>query len=306
MKKIMFIFAVFVALTLAGIYLFIPRRLKIGKSIIVRMPIAAVHRSLSDDNSWSKWWPGEKPFIYKDYLYKIHGKIFNATDLDIITGKDTLKTRLELVMIAFDSTMISWSGVQPGSNNPFSRLVHYRKAASKEKNMKTILESMKSFLENPEKIYGLKVREKKVNDSVLISTRRAFDHWPTSQDIDAMIQRLKDYIKLNKAAEKNSPMLNVLQTGISHYEAMVAIAVDQRLPETKEFVPKFLVKGGNILETEIKGGPFTIIKAMEEFENYRYDYKYTSPAIPFQLLVTDRIKEADTTRWVTRLYYPVF
>jgi hypothetical protein len=28
-------------------------------------------------------------------------------------------------------------------------------------------------------------------------------------------------------------------------------------------------------------------------------------AMPFQLLVTDRSKEKDSTNWITQLYYPV-
>ena len=101
-------------------------------------------------------------------------------------------------------------------------------------------------------------------------------------------------------------MLNVLKFDNSHFEVMTAIPVDKALPETSEFAPKFLLKGGHILEAQIQGGPYTIENSLKEFENYRADYKFTSPAIPYQLLVTDRVKETDTTKWITRLYYPVF
>jgi hypothetical protein len=121
-----------------------------------------------------------------------------------------------------------------------------------------------------------------------------------------MIQSLKNYIGQNNASEKNAPMLNIFEIDSTHYEAMTAIPVDRQLPQTKEFAPKFLLKGGNILEAEIRGGPNTIEKALDEIENYRTDYKFTSPAIPYQLLLTDRMKEKDTAKWITRIYYPVF
>jgi len=126
------------------------------------------------------------------------------------------------------------------------------------------------------------------------------------QEIDAMIQDLKKYIVQNNAIEKNSPMLNVLRLDSSHYEAMSAIPVDKALPRTNEFAPKFLLKGGNILEAEVQGGPATIENGLQEIENYRSEFRYTSPAIPYQLLVTDRLKQTDTTKWITKLYYPVF
>jgi hypothetical protein len=136
--------------------------------------------------------------------------------------------------------------------------------------------------------------------------RRSFEHYPKVQEIDAMIQDLRKYIIQNNAIEKNSPMLNVLKFDSSHFEAMSAIPVDKALPRTTEFSPKFLLKGGNILEAQVQGGPYTIETSLQEIENYRSDYKYNSPAIPYQLLVTDRLKETDTTKWITKLYYPVF
>jgi hypothetical protein len=41
-------------------------------------------------------------------------------------------------------------------------------------------------------------------------------------------------------------------------------------------------------------------------ENYARDHKKQSPAIPYQLLVTNRLTEADTTKWITQINYPVF
>jgi hypothetical protein len=38
---------------------------------------------------------------------------------------------------------------------------------------------------------------------------------------------------------------------------------------------------------------------------YFDDYDKTSMAITFQYLVTDRIKEADTAKWITEIYAPV-
>lgn len=273
-------------------------------SLNVAMP--GVSRTLANDDNWKKWWPGETPFAYNEQSYSIRGKIFNAFDIDIYSGKDTINSRMELVLIKADTMTIGWTAEQVTSSNPFTRFSRYRHANATEKNMNDILQNMKTFLQKTENIYGFDVKETLVKDSVLISTRRTFDHYPDVQDVEAMIQSLKKYIVQNNAIEKNSPMLNVLKIDNTHYEVMTAIPVDRSLPQTNEFAPKFLLKGGNILEVQIQGGPYTIENSLKEFENYRADYKFTSPAIPYQLLVTDRAKETDTTKWITRLYYPVF
>lgn len=306
MKKILIGLILSMTFLLAAVYIFIPRKIKIEAAVSLNAAVPGVLRSLANDSTWKRWWPGESPFAYNEQSYFIRGNIFNAFDIDIYSDKDTINSRVELVLVKADTMTILWNAEQVNSNNPFKRFAQHRHAKETEKNMKAILQSMKAFLQKKENIYGFDIEETLVKDSVLISTRRTFDHYPNAKEVDGMIQSLKKYIVQNKAVEKNLPMLNVMKIDSFHYEAMTAIPVDKELPQTNEFAPKFLLKGGYILEAQIKGGSFTIENGLKELENFRSDYKLTSPAIPYQLLVTDRVKEADTTKWITRLYYPVF
>ena len=306
MKKILIILVLLLVVALTAVYLFIPGKIKLEAKISLKAAFPAVSRILIDENNWKKWWPGKIPFNYDKQTYSISEKALSVYDINIYSGKDTVNSRLELVPVKNDSMTINWHAEQVTSNNPFIRFSQFRLANATEKNMNKILQSMKAFLEKTKNIYGFEINRTLVTDSVLISIRRSFGHSPNVQEIDAMIQDLRKYIVQNNAVEKNSPMLNVLKFDSSHYEAMTAIPVDLALPRTNEFAPKFLLKGGNILEARIQGGPTTIENGLKELENYRSDYKLISPAIPFQLLVTDRAKEADTTKWITRLYYPVF
>ncbi|HMK19375.1 MAG TPA: hypothetical protein VK492_14330 [Chitinophagaceae bacterium] len=306
MKKVLIGLVLSIAFLLAADYLFIPRKIKIEAAVPLNAALPAVFRTLINDSNRKKWWPGETPFAYNQQTYSIKGKLFNVFDVDIYSDKDTINSQMELVLVNANTLTILWNAEQVSSNDPFKRFERYRHAKQTEKNMNEILQSLETFLQKKENIYGVDIKETLVKDSALISTRRQFDHYPNVQEVDSMIQSLKKYISQNNAIEKNSPMLNVFELGNSRYEAMTAIPVDKVLPKTNEFAPKFLLKGGNILEAEIQGGPYTIKKGLKELENYRADYKFNSPAIPYQLLVTDRTKEPDTTKWITRLYYPVF
>jgi hypothetical protein len=306
MKKILITLVLLLVLALAALYLFIPGKIKVEATVSLNAALPGVSRSLMDENNWKKLWPGETPFNYNKQTYSISEKMSSVFDIDIYSGKDSINSRLELVPVKNDMMTIDWHAEQMTSNNPFIRFSRYRHLKATEKKMNEILQSMKAFLEETKNIYGFEIKKTLVSDSVLISIRRSFDHDPTIQEIDAMIQDLKKYIVQNNAIEKNSPMLNVLRLDSAHYEAMSAIPVDKALPQTNEFAPKFLLKGGNILEAQVQGGPYIIESGLQEIENYRSDYRYTSPAIPYQLLVTDRLKETDTTKWITRLYYPIF
>ena len=306
MKKVLIGLVLSVAFLLAAVYLFIPRKIKIEAAVPLNAALPGVFRTLINDSSWKKWWPGETSFAYNKQVYSIKAKFFNVFDIDIYSDNDTINSRMELVPVEANTMTILWNAEQLSSNDPFKRFERYWHARQTEKNMNAILQSLETFLQKKENIYGVDIRETLVKDSALISTRRKFDHYPNVQEVDSMIQSLKKYIIQNNAIEKNSPMLNVFDLGNSRYEVMTAIPVDKVLPKTDEFAPKFLLKGGNILEVKIQGGPYTIEKGLKELENYRTDYKFDSPAIPYQLLVTDRAKEPDTTKWITRLYYPVF
>ncbi|HJS54587.1 MAG TPA: hypothetical protein VJ765_08595 [Chitinophagaceae bacterium] len=306
MKKILTGLVLLLVLLVAVIYLFIPAKLRMEATVTINAPLSGVYRSLAGNNNWNKWWPGTTPFTYNNQTYFTREKIYNLIDIDISSNQDTINSRMNLISIKGNAMSIDWNAEQASSASPFKRLLQYRDAVATRKNMNDILQRMKTFMEKTENVYSLDIKQTKVVDSALVSTRRRFDHPPTVHDVYDMVRSLKNYIIQNNAVELNSPMLNVFQIDSLHYEAMTAIAVNRALPQTNEFAPKFLLKGGNILEAEVRGGPHKIETALRELDNYRTDYKLTSPAIPFQLLVIDRMKETDTANWITKLYYPVF
>ncbi len=62
---------------------------------------------------------------------------------------------------------------------------------------------------------------------------------------------------------------------------------------------------GNILVTKVKGGTSIAAVAFEQIKKYADDYERHAPAIPFYSLITNRLKEPDTAKWVTKIYFPV-
>jgi effector-binding domain-containing protein len=305
MKKLIIGVILTISVLALSLYLFIPGRLKINEIVTMNATMDGVARTLSAGSNWNKWWPGDTVFHFNKKKFQITAYELNGFDIRIISNRDSLQSRMNLIFLDNDSMLVDWQAQLKSSSAPFKRFSQFMKVKEIGKDINAILTSLKNFAEDPQNIYGIKVVKAIVTDSVLISTRRSFDHKPDVQEIDDMIQSLKNYIKQNGAVEKNLPMLNVMKTDNS-YVAMTAIPVDRELPATNEFASKFMLKGGNILEAEIKGGPFTIERSFNELENYRADHKYTSPAIPFQSLVTDRAREKDTAKWITKLYYPVF
>ncbi|MBS1565351.1 MAG: hypothetical protein JST39_13240, partial [Bacteroidetes bacterium] len=63
---------------------------------------------------------------------------------------------------------------------------------------------------------------------------------------------------------------------------------------------------GAFMVTDVRGGDETVVYALSQMRLYFDDYKKTSMAIPFAALITDRQQEPDSSRWVTRIYAPVY
>ena len=81
------------------------------------------------------------------------------------------------------------------------------------------------------------------------------------------------------------------------YLVRVAIPVDKQLPASGNISYKWMLGGGNILITEVKGGHAEIKKAYDQTELYVADHNRVAPAIPFQSMITDRRQEKDSTKW---------
>ena len=100
-------------------------------------------------------------------------------------------------------------------------------------------------------------------------------------------------------------MLNIKETGNTYY-VMVGIPVNTNLnSDNKAFQIKKMVLG-DILTTEVMGGPYTVQNALNQLKFYINDNKMASPAIPYESLVTNRLLQPDSTKWITKIYYPVF
>ena len=170
--------------------------------------------------------------------------------------------------------------------------------------MRDIMKSMKAFMEKPENIYGMRIDQILVTDTILVTTKISSGQYPSMSKIYDLISGIKNYISINDAKETNFPMLHVWQdSGLFH--TTVAIPVDRKIPENKTYFIKRMVPG-KILVSEVTGGLYRTSEALRQLGIFMSDNHLSSPAIPFESLITNRLEEPDTSKWVTKIYYPVF
>ena len=298
---------------IASVYLLIPNSIQVNQGIFIKANREGLYRNLSDEKNWSKWWPVNEPGtnsnVHHDLLYNNAAySIEDRTTLSIIVSiHDHAEIKTLLIPIAknTDSTELNWQASISTSYNPLKRLKIYFTSKRISKDLASLLKKMQSFFSETKNVYGYDIRREHVKDSILVSTYSISVTYPSTTSIYDLIDLLKKYIVNQSAAETGYPMLNISKADSIHYLTRVAIPVNKKLPSLGTISYKWMLGGGNILVTDVKGGPASINDAFSQVENYVNDYHRIAPAIPFQSLVTDRRKEPDTNKWITRIYYPV-
>ncbi len=317
MRKWLTVLAIAIALVIAGIYIFIPRSLVVSVTVPVNCTQSATFRILADDTKWEKWWPGNESkangetnsssnlFTYKDYRFHVSRSSQNAIEVPIEHDGFTVNSTMSVFTLPFDSAAINWQCNLDADANPVKRLTNYMRAGDIKNIMLAVLQPLGPFVDKKENVYDYPFKIGSTKDTVLIATRFISAAYPNTTDIYHSVNLLKTFATKQKATITGSPMLNVTKLSDSGFQVMVALPVDRELLE-KENIFKRRMVPGRFLITEVTGDANTVKQALEQVQHYFADYKKTSMAIPFQVLVTDRSQELDSAKWVTQIYAPIY
>jgi len=262
-------------------------------------------KSFLDDRSGSQSDNNAYFFKRDDIAFTFKRRMFDLVEVPISYKGSEWSSFITLTELAPDSTRIEWSSKMEMSANPFKRIQQYQHARRIHTGMAQILEQLQNFTANTENIYKLKIVRTKLTDSLLVTTKSTSKNYPSNQEYYTLIQKIQEHVSLNKATPVNYPMLHIARVDSNKYETTVAIPVNKVVPGNGDILFKKMFPG-NILTAEISGGLYTVEEGLKQLNNYVSDFQLVPPAIPFQSLVTDRLLQKDTAKWMTKLYFPVY
>lgn len=294
---------------LIGIILCLPKQQEYTNKILVNCTPTAATRVMSDINNWKKWWPGQinqdSIFSFRNHPLKIQTILLNGFYANINLQDIPAFLDVQFLSAPNKQSEFSYSYTIYYSSNPFTKLIQLIKTSTAKTEVTSLLNEIKSNLEDVKKVYGFEITEERVPNAIHISTKREFDHYPKTDDIYLLIDALNKYISENNAKGINDPIYNIFTPDDKHYQLMVAIATDRPLPTNNTFLFKEMVRGKIIVGKSI-GPNNTIDQCMKQVEYFVKDHGRSSPAIQFSRLITDRRREKDSTKWITTINYPVF
>ena len=301
MKKFLLAAITVLILFWIGTLLFIPNPLAVSSVGSIKASPQKVNGFVLDTANWHKWWPSEQA---EKYRYSVLSQTAFSERLLAQNGSDTFTSELLVLPATQDSAIVQWTTTQPASLNPFTRIQQYNRAAGIKQHFQLLLDSLTAYMQDRKKMYGVDIAITQFKNPFMINTQRQFAHYPSADEVYGMVSKLREYAQAGGAAAVDSPMVNIDGTG-DNFLLRVALPINKKLEAGKDVGFKQMVLGNTLLGT-ITGGQHTIEKSLLNMQDFISDHRLTSPAIPFQVWVTNRQQQPDSSKWVTRLYYPIF
>ncbi|NDA61558.1 MAG: AraC family transcriptional regulator [Chitinophagia bacterium] len=313
MKRFILIFTSIIIISLGAIYIFIPSRITITSAAIAAAPDVAIERVLMEEAHWPAWWKycelskfGSPNLSQPPFTLTLKEKFYKSLQFDInAPNQPTVSSRLTLVPLRKDSTGFEWSCQLEAGNNPIQRLLNYGKAREIKSLLDSCLQPCVRFFSNTENVYGIQIERTKLPDTLFVTAKKQFGTKPSQQDIYNLIKQIEGYIKTQGSKPSGSSIYNISQLTENQFQLMAGVPISLRIKENKPFEIKYMVPG-SFLVTEVVGGEYSVQHSARQLKQYFQDYKKTSMAMSFTMLVTDRSLQPDSSRWITRLYEPVY
>ncbi|MBV9987949.1 MAG: GyrI-like domain-containing protein [Chitinophagaceae bacterium] len=301
----------------AGTYLFIPSNLVVSSATVVHTAENGVVKHALDEKNWAHWWnylhsdtnsavqPSVHLFSSGNDSFYITQKFYKSADIGIRHHNHTIPTKFLIIPFSTDSTGISWNYSERASSNPFTRFMQYREAAAVKKNMDSVLMNLSSFLNKVQNVYGIPITRTSIQDTLFVSAKTILSAQPHTPEVYALIKKIQAFVAAKGIRQTGNPIYNITPAENNQYQLMAAIPVDKGVPENPVFSNKHMVKG-SFMVTDVVGGEQAVDNAWKSLLEYFADYRKTSMAINFTMLITDRQYQPDSSKWITRLYQPVY
>jgi len=318
MKKIFLFLGLLLLVFVAGIYIFIPSTINITSAAVVQTTDDGAERFIMDETKWPLWWNYNDPnnaadtkqlavvFSAGHDVYKMTDKFYKSVAIHIKHNNLVqLESKMSLIPMALDSTGIEWKcSIETGSSL-YKKIDGYFNARRIKENMDTVLANLKSFLSKNENVYGIPIEKNHLKDTLYVTAKTIVPSYPSTIVIYELIKKIQAYASQNGTNQTGNPIFNVTDMGNNHLQLMAGVPVDKNIVEKNGFSLKHMVRG-NFMITEVVGGNNAVNKASENLHQYFSDYHKTSMAMSFTMLVTDRMYQPDSSKWITKIYLPVY
>ena len=299
MRKIVLLLTTILVLSVVAIYLLVPKQFIIKGTQAVNQSAPSVIRGMMQTNKWSEWMP-------KEARLNVTGTMVATIQTELTL--DEIKVPVEFSIIDDTSTnaIIGFETSMENTNwSPIARVQNYLFAKKIQGQLDLILSAAGNYYNTVKGVYGFDIQETNVQDSSLIALDQVLMDTPTLVQIYDMVAQLEQHIIAQNGKIKNDPMVNITRINKEEVYTQVAIPIEKDIQVKPPFTLKKMVLG-KLLSVAVIGDASIVNSALVATKQYLGDKQKTSPAIPYVIYNTNRMKELDAQKWKSTINYPVF
>ena len=299
MRKIVLLLTTILVLSVVAIYLLVPKQFIIKGTQAVNQSAPSVIRGMMQTNKWSEWMP-------KEARLNVTGTMVATIQTELILDEVKVPVEFSIIDDTSANAIIGFETSMEQTNwSPIARVQNYLFAKKIQGQLDLILAAAGNYYNTVKGVYGFDIQETNVQDSSLIALDQVLMDTPTLVQIYDMITQLEQHIITQNGKIKNDPMVNITRINEDEVFTQVAIPIEKDIQVKPPFTLKKMVLG-KLLSVTVIGDAATVNNALIATKQYLGDKQRTSPAIPYVIYNTNRIKEPDAQKWKSTINYPVF
>jgi hypothetical protein len=299
MRKIVLLLTTILVLSVVAIYLLVPKQFIIKGTQTVNQSAPSVIRGMMQTNKWSEWMP-------KEARLNLTGTMVATIQTELILDEVKVPVEFSIIDDTSANAIIGFETSMEQTNwSPIARVQNYLFAKKIQGQLDLILAAAGNYYNTVKGVYGFDIQETNVQDSSLIALDQVLMDTPTLVQIYDMITQLEQHIIAQNGKIKNDPMVNITRINEDEVFTQVAIPIEKDIQVNSPFTLKKMVLG-KLLSVTVIGDAATVNNALIATKQYLGDKQRTSPAIPYVIYNTNRIKEPDAQKWKSTINYPVF
>ena len=170
--------------------------------------------------------------------------------------------------------------------------------------MTGVMRVFSAFISKPKNVYGMTIYQTTVHDTLIVSARFTSPQYPTTAQLYGYFDTLKQMIIKQKAMPVGFPIMNIRKMPDGSFETQAGMPTNRMLKNEGKIVA-MRMPPGLFITADIRGGAYTVDEGMRQLELFLQEYNRTKVATAFQILITNRMQEPDTTKWITKIKIPI-
>jgi effector-binding domain-containing protein len=176
------------------------------------------------------------------------------------------------------------------------------------KDAEASLDSLKTYLNNPEKLYGYKIRRELVEDTSFLFASKKIHRRDFAAESKAIYDMLIEEAKKRDAGYNGVRIFHFTDGSDSTRTIYASIGITKRLElkDGEKVSYKLMPYQKNLLALDFEGPYSELPKAYTALEKYRIDYRHVTMAIPFHKYLDSGYGFPESKLVKMKVCYPVF